>query len=144
MAGMNVGARAALQGADAMTAKQIRDGVRARRGNPAGFTLIELLCVVAIIGVLFAICIPRFLGFRQTAIDARAKSDLRNAANAEEVYFVAVGDYLTCNDDVCKSKLPDFRLSPGVSISIVADNGGSPTFSGTATAAGGAKTFSYD
>ena len=119
-------------------------GIRGMRRHPAGFTLIELLCVVAIIGVLFAICIPRFLGFRQTAIDARAKSDLRNAANAEEAYFVAVGDYLSCADEVCKQKLPDFRLSPGVSISLVADNGNSPTFSGSASAAGGSKTFKYD
>ena len=135
-----------MEGAELMTANRLSvvHGVRARRRHPPGFTLIELLCVVAIIGVLFAICIPRFLGFRQTAIDARAKSDLRNAANAEEAYFVAVGDYLSCHDDVCKAQLPDFRLSPGVSIDLIADNGNSPTFSGTASAAGGAKTFSYD
>jgi len=143
--GTNVGLRGEM-GAEAMTGngESVVPGARRMRGHQAGFTLIELLCVVAIIGVLFAICIPRFLGFRQTAIDARAKSDLRNAANAEEAYFVAVGDYLTCNDDVCKAKLPDFRLSPGVSISLVADNGNSPTFSGSASAAGGSKTFSYD
>ncbi len=115
-----------------------------QRKRTAGFTLIELLCVVTIIGVLVAICIPRFLGFYQTAIDARAKSDLRNAANAEEAYFVAVGDYLSCRDDICKNQLPDFRLSPGVSIDLAADNGNNPTFSGTASAAGGNKTFTYD
>jgi prepilin-type N-terminal cleavage/methylation domain-containing protein len=117
---------------------------RSASGNTAGFTLIELLSVVAIIGVLTAIVIPRFLGIRQLAVDARAKSDLRNAANCEEAYFVAVGDYLTCATDICKSQLPSFRLSPGVTINIAADNGPHPSFLGTAFAVGGSKTFTYN
>jgi type II secretory pathway pseudopilin PulG len=102
------------------------------------------MCVVTIIGVLSAIVLPRLLGIRQTAYDMRAKYDLRNAANAEEAYFVAVGDYLSCSDDTCKNQLPDFRLSPGVSISFTANNGPQPKFSGTATAVGSTKVFRYD
>ena len=81
---------------------------RARWRTTSGFTLIELLSVVAIIGVLVAIALPRLLGVRATAIDARAKSDLRNAATSEEAYFLGLGDYLTCTDDQCKNQLPNF------------------------------------
>lgn len=109
-----------------------------------GFTLLELLLVIAIIAILGAIAIPQFLSYRQTAFDARAKSDLRNAANAEEAYFVATGDYLDCVNNACVSQLPDFRLSDTVTITMVAANGAQPTFTGTAYTTGGQKTFLYD
>src|SRR5437667_2749577 len=53
----------------------------------SGFTLIELLVVIIIIGILAAIAIPVFLNQRQKGYDAQAKSDLRNAATAEETYL---------------------------------------------------------
>ena len=138
------GTHVVLHGVVRMTAMKLERGARTRLGNASGFTLVELLCVVAIIGVLTAIVIPRFMGFRALAIDARAKSDLRNAANAEEAYFVGVGEYLSCVNDDCKNQLPDFRLSPGVEIHINANNGPHPSFLGTAVATGGDKTFSYN
>lgn len=109
-----------------------------------GLTLIELLMVVTIIGVLSAIAVPQFYTYRQTAYDARAKSDLRNAANAQEAHFLINGDYLNCTDAACQSQLPDFRLSNTVTITFVADNGAQPTFTGTASSSGGRRTFTYD
>ena len=53
-----------------------------------GFTLIELMIVIAIIGILAAIAIPQFNSYRKRAYNGSAMSDLKNAATAEEAYFV--------------------------------------------------------
>lgn len=60
---------------------------RLRLQSESGFTLIELLVVVAIIGILAAIAIPQFAAYRKRGYEATLKSDLRNAATAEEAYF---------------------------------------------------------
>src|SRR5207237_7666484 len=60
-----------------------------RLESESGFTLIELLVVVAIIGILAAIAIPQFSAYRKRGYEAQIKSDLRNAATAEEAYFAS-------------------------------------------------------
>jgi prepilin-type N-terminal cleavage/methylation domain-containing protein len=53
----------------------------------AGFTLIELLIVVVIIGILASIAIPKFSAVREKAFFAAMKSDLKNLANLQDVYY---------------------------------------------------------
>jgi type IV pilus assembly protein PilA len=58
-----------------------------------GFTLIELLVVIIIIGILLAIAVPSYLGFRGRAADSSAKANVRAALPAVEAYFADEGTY---------------------------------------------------
>jgi len=113
--------------------------------NNKGFTLIELLVVVAIIGILAAIAIPQFALYRQRGFDARAESDLRNAATAEEAYFVDHSAYLTCDlgdGGACETSLVGYQGSAGVTGSMTAAVG---SFTGNAThSQGTGSTFRWD
>jgi type IV pilus assembly protein PilA len=75
-----------------------------------GFTLIELLVVIIIIGILAAIAIPVFLSQRQKGWDAAVKSDLRNAATAEETYLTENSKYTAVIADLSTN---GFKYSDG-------------------------------
>ena len=84
-----------------------------------GFTLIELLIVVVIIGILAAIAIPKFSKTRERAYFSAMKSDLKNLAAEQEIYY-ADNDYKYANT------LDDLNFSPsaGVSITVTASQAG--------------------
>ena len=65
------------------------------RKGKAGFSLVELMIVVAIIGVLAALAVPRFQTFQAKAKQAEAKSNLSHIYTLEQAYF---GDASTYTD----------------------------------------------
>ena len=92
-----------------------------------GFTLIELLIVVVIIGILAAIAIPKFSATREKAFVSAMKSDLKNLASQQEIYYA---DNYTYTTDVAAL---GFSASEGVNMAI-----------GTANATGWAATATHD
>jgi len=58
-----------------------------RLAREEGFTLIELLVVVAIIGILLAIAVPSYLGFKNAANKKAAAADVRAAVPSAEQFF---------------------------------------------------------
>ena len=65
------------------------------RHPPAGFTLVELLIVVAIIGLLATIAIPKFSSSREKALVTAMKTDLRNLLTQQEGRMADSGSYAT-------------------------------------------------
>jgi len=74
--------------------------IHERMKGKKGFTLIELLVVIIIIAILAAIAIPTFLGQRQKAQDAAAKSLVRNAMTAMESAYVDNRTYAATEDEL--------------------------------------------
>lgn len=64
-----------------------------RRGGQEGFTFVELAVAAVVVGLLAALMIPAFLGTRDRASAATAKSLLRTGASAVEAASVHDGGY---------------------------------------------------
>jgi type IV pilus assembly protein PilA len=65
----------------------------ARSEAEGGFTLIELLVVIIIIGILLAVAVPSYLGFRDRANDKAAQANLRALQPAMEAFYADNGNY---------------------------------------------------
>jgi type IV pilus assembly protein PilA len=79
-----------------------------------GFTIIELLVVIIIIGILLAIAVPSYLGFRDRAANNAAKENLRDALPAAETYYADHGTYSGMDTDALLAI--DSRVSPSLTV----------------------------
>ena len=73
------------------------------------------MVVVLIIAILIAIAIPQFLGARQRAQDAGAKSDLRNALTAEKTSYTDTQSY-TATTATLAAIEPSLKWNPAAGV----------------------------
>src|SRR5437762_1976790 len=93
-----------------------------RLQSESGFTLIELLVVVAIIGILAAIAIPQFSAYRKRGYEAQVKSDLRNAATAEEAYFASTAPSVYKSGAFSSGTPSGYNQTVGVTMNAAINN----------------------
>jgi prepilin-type N-terminal cleavage/methylation domain-containing protein len=87
-----------------------------------GFTLVDVMMVVAVVGILTAIAIPRYAGTKDRAYIAAMTADLHTAAVYEEQYAAENhGQYFS---GVATWDVPveGFRASKDVTVTLVAVN----------------------
>jgi type IV pilus assembly protein PilA len=93
--------------------------LRNRLQAEEGFTLIELLVVLIIIGILLAIAVPSYLGFKDRANKTAAQADIRAAVPSVEAYYADNGNYT--NLDVTALKTYDAGIKLVSASSSAAD-----------------------
>ena len=104
-----------------------------------GFTLIELMIVIAIIGILAAIAIPQFSAYRIRSYNSAADADLRNAATAQEAYYVDKQTYTNAPTDLIGSTY-GFYTTQGVTVGGVG-SASTSQYTMTSTHSSGDKTW---
>ncbi|TFZ40677.1 prepilin-type N-terminal cleavage/methylation domain-containing protein [Soehngenia longivitae] len=74
-----------------------------RKRNKKGFTLIELVVVIAILGILAALAIPRFTGTQNNAKEQTHNANVRTIESALGLYAAEKGHYTQSVDDLVRA-----------------------------------------
>ena len=82
------------------------------RKEESGFTLIELLIVLVIIGILLAIAVPSYLGFKDRANQKAAAANVRSAIPSAEAYYSDNGNYTSM--DIASGAAPNAAGLQGI------------------------------
>jgi len=69
--------------------------MKSRRYNQDGFTLIEIMVVIAIIGLLALMIVPRFKGVTNQAKTTKAQADISELQQQLDRYYLDNGFYPT-------------------------------------------------
>ncbi len=117
--------------------------IQARLASEQGFSLIELLVVLNIIGILTAMAVPSYVGFRARAEAAAASGNVKSAVQAAEAYYLLPGggngSYIGLSAAALRLQTPgtdpssNFKAGPNAANDgyCVEDTNGSITYSYT-------------
>ncbi|MFW6025245.1 MAG: type II secretion system protein [Candidatus Woesearchaeota archaeon] len=65
----------------------------------AAFTLVELIVVIAVLGILAGIAVPRLTGVQDKAEKEALRANAKTIQNAMEMYYASEGEYPTEESD---------------------------------------------
>ena len=100
-----------------------------------GFTLLELMIVTVLLGVLAAIAVPVYQGFRRDAVASALRQQLRNVAQAEQMHFLEHDVY---TDDVDRL---DYRPTTRLQLELRVGRAGGGVSAGTRDAGRTVRAF---
>ena len=78
----------------------------------AGFTLVELVVVIAILGILAGLAIPRFVNANMAARGSKILADMNACESAINIYYVKNGDYPSNTANLVSSYMASWPKPP--------------------------------